>query len=202
MTVSALTKTKIAENYFHLSSFGFDKIFIDFAFAPFGNIFIKSKDDIKEVKDQYNMIATKIIESVKSGQNNRIMKTPFPLKSIETGEKNHFSCSAGRSLIAIDVNGDVFLCHRLVGENKYLIGNVDFGFTNQDMLNYINKQMGVDHRQSCRNCWARYVCGGGCYAINHEFNSDISIPPRIYCDVKKHITKLAFAIYANSIIQD
>ncbi len=196
-TVSSFTKGKIADNFEHLVSLGFKRIYMENALAPKGKIFITNYNDIVEIEKQYLQITNTLIEKITLEQNFNIATIPLPLGKIVNKNTISHSCNAGRGYVAVDVNGDIYLCHRLVGKDKFLLGNVIEGTYNLKLPKAISNEMNVDSRKQCRKCWARYICGGGCYAINYEFYDDISNVPQIFCMHKKNTIKSALAIYAH-----
>lgn len=197
-TVSSFTKGRIVDNFEHLVSLGFNRIHIENAYAPKGKVFITNKGDIEDIKKQYSHLTKKIIKRIESDQRFNIETIPLPLGKIVNKSMVSHSCKAGRGYVTVDVNGDIYLCHRLVGKDKFLLGNVIEGTYNLKLPKAISNEMNVDNRKQCKKCWARYICGGGCYAVNYEFNKDISLVPGIYCQHKKHTIKSALAIYANA----
>ena len=50
--------------------------------------------------------------------------------------------------------------------------------------------------EKCKECWARYFCGGGCCANNYNFHKDIKEPYEIACDLEKKRVECAIAIKA------
>jgi len=46
----------------------------------------------------------------------------------------------------------------------------------------------VDSLPKCRDCWARYLCGGGCFYHNKAHTGDMYQPDEFYC----HETKTMF----------
>lgn len=198
VTVSSLTKNKMAGNFQHLFSQGFRRVHFESALAPKGKIFITSRDDIEDIKSQYVEISKEIEAIIQSGKPYNIEMFPLPLKKIDRKEKVFYPCAAGRGNIAVGVNGDIFLCHRLVGKKSFIMGNViDSTYNNKALEKHICS-LHVDNKDNCKDCWARYLCGGGCYAINDEFNKDISQTPDIYCEFKKHTIEQALVIYAKT----
>lgn len=195
-TVSSLTINKLAENFEHLILLGFKKIHFENALAPKGKIFINDKNQVHEIKKQYSLISRKINKNIHSGQPFRVESIPLPVERIDTKRIISYPCEAGRKYIAVDVKGDLYLCHRLVGEERFFLGNVVEGTYHPKWGEIIQKEMSVDSKKTCRKCWAKYICGGGCYAINYEFNKDISLTPLVYCQLKKHSIKLALTAFA------
>ena len=40
-------------------------------------------------------------------------------------------------------------------------------------------------RKKCENCFAKFICSGGCSANNYHFNGDIDEPYEITCEMMK-----------------
>ena len=86
-------------------------------------------------------------------------------KTINNAKNMHttmgVTCGIGRNTNAVDSDGNIFPCHRYVGMDKYILGNVFDG------LNY-EKTMGRYQEynnnaiEMCSKCWAKNLCGGGC----------------------------------------
>ena len=49
----------------------------------------------------------------------------------------------------------------------------------------------MDVREPCRNCWARYLCGGGCYYQAVLTNGDISKPDLAKCNLIRYLASEA-----------
>jgi uncharacterized protein len=196
VTVSALTANKIAENYEHLILLGFKKVHFENALAPSGEIFINQKEKVEEIKKQYQLISEKVTETINMGQACNFESLPFPLGKIVSKNPGHYSCTAGNGYVSVAVNGDIYLCHRLVGVSNFHLGNVNENNYKLHWLETIKNELDVDKRKKCSKCWARYICGGGCYETNYNFNNDISLAPGIYCQIMKYKIELAICLYA------
>lgn len=69
-----------------------------------------------------------------------------------------FSCGAGRQLLAVAANGDLYPCPRFLALPEYRLGSVaEDGFRGE-----LHHKSLLIHSEDCRSCWARYYCGGGC----------------------------------------
>ena len=51
-------------------------------------------------------------------------------------------------------------------------------------------------KPTCKQCWARYYCSGGCAANAHSFSGDIIEPYKLGCEMEKKRLECALAIYA------
>ena len=88
--------------------------------------------------------------------------------------------------------GDFYPCHQFVGEEEYLMGNVNEGITRPD----IQKDFGccnVYTKPACKDCFARFYCSGGCAANGYHAHKDIRSnyeirmrAPEEACGVRHH----------------
>jgi uncharacterized protein len=87
-------------------------------------------------------------------------------------QRKHWSCGAGRHYLCAHTDGSLYLCHGLVGIPTFRLGDVHEGIRS-DLLRRIS-ELHAGARDTCRSCWARYFCGGGCLALHHEETGDIA----------------------------
>lgn len=66
-------------------------------------------------------------------------------------------CGAATALAAADNKGDLYACHRLVGNETFKIGNVKTGVDSHRRLSLL-EDMHPRGRAPCQACWARYLC--------------------------------------------
>lgn len=81
---------------------------------------------------------------------------------IKDNGRREYSCGGGINLFAITDNGNIFSCEHLAFDEKYKIGNITDGIFNEK-LNKMQPQ-NVNKITGCKNCWIRYLCGGGCFS--------------------------------------
>ena len=88
------------------------------------------------------------------------------LSRIHRAEKTHHGCHnhAGVNMVHVDAYGAVFPCYRLIGPDLCL-GNVRQG-REPAAGHRVRRDLANDHVDvnACRDCWARYLCGGRCPA--------------------------------------
>ena len=195
-TVTSFTKSNIAENFDHFISMGFKRVHFENAMAPKGKIYINQKDEIKEIKKQYSIISKRISKNIRLGIPCDFESLPLPLGKILSKSTNLCSCTAGRGYLSVDTKGDLYLCHRFVGDENFNLGNIIDDTYNAKLSEIMKSEVNVEKRKKCSKCWARYICGGGCYEINYTYNKDIFLTPETYCQLMKHNIKLALKLYA------
>lgn len=92
-------------------------------------------------------------------------------------------CGVGRSGYAVQPNGDIFLCHRFASDDNFKIGHVFSGVDASELAKHqgwrVNKSL------VCSRCWARHICGGGCYAENYFATQDTLSPRPERCYLTK-----------------
>ena len=53
----------------------------------------------------------------------------------------------------------------------------------------------VDNLPGCRGCWARYLCGGGCFYDNKAHTGDMRQPDTLDCTEKKAMFEGLIHVY-------
>lgn len=96
-------------------------------------------------------------------------------------------CKWGRSLV-IDNNGDIYHCDSTIGYEKDCLGNYADKIKKQDLF----KQPNVNDTPKCKHCYAKYLCGGTCYA-EQIFNNEQNI--FIECYYHKQLINESFKIF-------
>ena len=100
------------------------------------------------------------------------------LAALAEGKRRHAACGIGRGLHAVAVNGDVYPCHRFVGLTDVRLGHIQDYRVNG--LNDYHRAV-VENLPVCRTCWARYLCGGGCFYDNRARTGDMHRPDPSFC---------------------
>jgi len=94
-----------------------------------------------------------------------------------------FFCTAGFCGVTVGSDGSMYACQRLI-KPEYRIGDVWKG-KDMDKVNEMFPNHTVDEHEPCSSCWARYFCGGGCYAENLRSNGSTWKPWSLRCHMFK-----------------
>lgn len=114
-----------------------------------------------------------------------------PIKNLLLNNKYISRCNWNQKII-IDTKGDIYPCLGLIGNLNYCYGNIrdkplsdlKFGFQNT-----------VDQNTTCKECWARYLCGGHCKLISiNEFNNMEKVSA-IECKFRKELIKYSLVLF-------
>ncbi|MCK1516289.1 SPASM domain-containing protein [Bradyrhizobium sp. 190] len=110
------------------------------------------------------------------------------LQEIHRGTHRPYPCGAGAGYMSVGSKGDYFACHRLVDDAEFRFGDLESGL-NETRRSVHLRNMHVDRQEPCKSCWARYLCGGGCY---HE----VARRGRLGCDYIRAWLEFCLAAYA------
>jgi uncharacterized protein len=84
------------------------------------------------------------------------------MREIHKGTHRPYPCGAGASYLGVSADGDLFACHRFVGDDAGAMGNVVTGVDVARQQRWLQARH-VHFQDPCNACWARYLCGGGCH---------------------------------------
>jgi uncharacterized protein len=84
------------------------------------------------------------------------------LREIHRGTHRPYPCGAGAGYFGVSADGDLAACHRFVGEPRGAMGNLVTGIDPVGQSQWL-AQRHVHQQDPCNQCWARYLCGGGCH---------------------------------------
>lgn len=84
-------------------------------------------------------------------------------------------CGAGTTMLALDVNGDIYPCDQFIGDKRFVIGNAESEAFEKDFVNSMGVYMlafnNKDRSPSCNICENNIYCSGGCLGDNiFEYN--------------------------------
>ena len=104
-------------------------------------------------------------------------------------------CGAGTEYLAVTPWGDLYPCHQFVGNTDFLLGNVYDGIQNKELQDRF-KLCNVYARESCKDCFAKFWCSGGCSANAYHFSGDINGSYEIGCELQRKRLECAIMIKA------
>ena len=109
-----------------------------------------------------------------------------------SGKKLYFGCGVGKAMAGISVSGEIYPCHRFVGQEDLKMGNVE-SYRVEGLNEYYRAV--VCSIPGCQFCWARYFCGGGCFYHNKAYTGDMHRPVSSFCEIKKAALEIAISAY-------
>ncbi len=146
----------------------------------------------ERVLEQYEILADDYVEGMKQGK--KALNSLFS----EVINRLYFKkikirgCSAGNNSIAIGTDGNIYPCHRFMGMPQYIIGSIDDGIDEESRGKY--REATIYKKEGCKDCWARYICCGGCSHTSAS-HGGIFNAPKCYCDIYRGLYEIALYAY-------
>lgn len=139
--------------------------FISVAWAEADNLL--SEEDYKMVKESTLSLIDKLERRINDGQYELVRKYHSfmnMLKKFDSDGIRSKGCGAGSNLMAVDIDGKIYPCHRFVGAETFIVGDVMDGKNgNTDFYSVID----LVNFEKCQSCIAKSICGGGCINENY-----------------------------------
>ncbi len=182
-----------SKDVMHLYNLGFENISMEPVLCDDNFKYCIIKEDLPKILKENDIICKEIIKIKQSGKNIRYFNFDIDLNNGPCVVKRLKGCGCGNDYVAISPNGDIFVCHQFVGENKFKMGNVhEETFDESLKINFINTH--IYNKEECKNCWAKFYCTGGCASQNYSSNKNIMQPFDINCMIQKNKIKCAIAV--------
>jgi len=185
----------------HLLSLGFGSVHLEPARGSSGALMV-TPDDVPAIKEQNEAIALFLVKRVRE---NRFFNYSNLVKYIRqtrvVRERLAHYCGAGRTYFALSQDGAFYPCHRFVGLDDYRMGDIETGMDLGLQRKILD--LTVDNRPVCRECWARYLCGGGCWKHAVDAHGRLEEPDEeVSCQLTRHLIECAMAINSELGVAD
>ncbi len=191
-TYTALNRD-FSQDVIHMSNLGIKNISVEPVSSDVRFKYSLADTDMDALDSEYDKIAQEYIK--RKGKDNEFLFFHFniDINSSPCVYKKISGCGAGTDYMAVSPDGKLYPCHQFDSIEKFCIGNVFDGI--------INKEIGQDFfatniltKEECKNCWAKYHCGGGCYAAGYKANNDIHKNDNLACEMLKKRLEYALMI--------
>ena len=95
-------------------------------------------------------------------------------------------CGVASTYLGVSSKGEVYPCFRHLGLEKYKMGDVEQGIDDKKRSEFLTiEAQSVETRPICSSCWARNLCGGGCYADSVVYGPNKEMPQLQHCQFWK-----------------
>ena len=161
-----------------------------------------TEEDFYKISESYNKLLDELWNTIKLKKYNEVKKYSMFMNNLRKFSKDGIrikGCGAANNMIAIDINGDVYPCHRFVGLKRYVLTNVD---SNTKFNEKIFSKMDLKKFDKCKYCIARNICGGACINENVYANLSINKPSEKHCNFTKKMVEKLFEIYISLTEED
>ena len=142
---------------------GFDELSMEPVVCAADDPAALTEQDLPIVLEQYEKLAELMQQRRKAGKPFTFYHYMIDLKGGPCIYKRVSGCGSGTEYMAVTPWGDLYPCHQFVGEEKFKLGDIWQGVTNQKTQNEF-MSCNVYSREECKDCWAKLYCSGGCAA--------------------------------------
>ncbi len=177
-TLTGTTAERYRDALRHMRELGAQRVSLSPVDGPDDNPAAMSAAQYESYSRQHEALCVEAIETGLGGHAPR--EAINVVANMLTHRRLHRFCNAGCNT-AVTADGSIYACHGLVGVPEFAMGNVG----DDQNPAYLRVQavfagLDVDLTQ-CSTCWARYFCGGQCYAQAHFRCGDTRVPESRYC---------------------
>jgi uncharacterized protein len=144
---------------------------------------------------EYEKLANLYLDIKEKGGNLNFFHFMVDLKSGPCLNKRLTGCGAGTEYLAVSPSGELYPCHQFLNDKEYLLGDVFNGVKRQDLREKF-ASLTVLTKPHCKDCFAKYYCGGACAANGKSFSKDLNGEYKLGCDLLKKRLEIALALSA------
>ena len=157
---------------------------------------LQIKDEhLPEIEKEYETLCEAYLERHNNGNGFNFFHFNIDLEGGPCLSKRVSACGAGNEYFSVTPNGDLYPCHQFAGDSNFKMGSVTEGITRPELREKF-KNSCLFTRKKCENCFAKFICSGGCSANNYHFNGDIDEPYQTTCAMMKKRVECAMHILA------
>jgi uncharacterized protein len=150
---------------------------------------------------QFRELAQDWLQATLEGKHHGFSNLRETLQEIHYGHAKAYPCGAGIGLLGVATDGQVSLCHRFAGSEDHKFGSVTEGIDRGKQAQFLEDHH-LSHKTDCSQCWARPICGGGCYHEAHTRYGDTSRPNLHYCEWIRGWTHTCLEIYGELAVKN
>jgi uncharacterized protein len=184
-----------SKDVLHLADLGFEQISVEPVVALPSEDYAIREEDVPYLLEQYDELAVEMIKRRKEGKGFNFFHFMIDLEGGPCAYKRLSGCGSGTEYLAVTPWGDFYPCHQFVGQEQFLMGNVDEGITRRDICESFGK-CNVYAKDKCRTCFAKFYCSGGCAANAYNFTGDVNGAYDIGCELQRKRIECAIMIKA------
>lgn len=184
-----------AEDVLHLADLGFEQISVEPVVAQDTEDYAIREEDIPKIKEEYDKLAVELLKRRKEGRGVNFFHFMIDLEGGPCVAKRLSGCGSGTEYLAVTPWGDFYPCHQFVGQEEFLMGNVEDGIINTKIRDEF-KCCNVYAKEKCKDCFAKFYCSGGCAANSYNFHGSITDAYDIGCELQRKRIECAIMMKA------
>ena len=184
-----------ASDVLHLADLGFQQISVEPVVAQPTDDYALREEDLPKLKEEYDRLAVEMIRRRKEGRAFNFFHFMIDLEGGPCVAKRLSGCGSGTEYLAVTPWGDFYPCHQFVGNEDFLMGNVDEGILRTEIRDEF-KCCNVYAKDKCKKCFAKFYCSGGCAANSYNFHGKITDVYEVGCELQRKRVECAIMLKA------
>lgn len=177
-----------------LADEGFDSISLEPVVTDIPDLQIR-EEHLPQIEHEYEALCDEYIRREAEGKGFSFFHFHVDLEGGPCLQKRVSACGAGNEYFSVVPNGDLYPCHQFAGDPKWKMGNVFEGKLDEGIRQKFASSC-LFTRKKCENCFAKFICSGGCSANNYHYNGDIDEPYEMTCAMMKKRIECAMHVLA------
>jgi uncharacterized protein len=118
----------------------------------------------------------------------------YSLNVLYKRELKDYYCAVGYRIFEVSSKGDIYPCQRFLGNKEWKMGNVKEKKLDKEIVKrYFD--LNVQSSSECKNCWLRYICGGGCPHSNWITTGSINSPDSSSCSYQNVLYEFLIPLF-------
>ena len=179
----------------HYADLGFKQISIEPVVGDDTDPYAIRECDLPQILSEYDKLAKMMVEREREGRGFTFFHFMLDLEGGPCLSKRLSGCGSGTEYLAVTPWGDLYPCHQFVGDEDFIMGNVDDGITKPEIATEF-RNCNVYSKEKCKKCFAKFYCSGGCMANSYKFHNTIYDSYDISCEMERKRVECAIMIKA------
>ena len=139
-----------SEDIKHFADLGFKQMSIEPVVGPEEDPYSIREEDLPRIMEEYDKLAKEYIKREKEGNGFNFFHFMIDLNQGPCVYKRLSGCGSGTEYLAVTPWGDFYPCHQFVGNEEFLMGNVDDGIVREDLVKTFGN-CNVYSKEKCKN---------------------------------------------------
>lgn len=190
MTSKNLDMKGIAE---HLSQFGAGSVEVASTVEHPKSPTAICEGHLPELKKHLKRLSEEELAGLMAGKQPAQAYFLHKMQQVLNPQKKEYGCGGGKTFFGVSVDGAIYFCSAFASIPEFKMGDV-FNGLDPAKKQQFDRDLHVDRRETCKSCWARYLCGGGCVYDAQMVNGTALEPNPVACEQIRYTYELAMGM--------
>ncbi len=177
-----------------LADNGFDSISLEPVVTDLPDLQIR-EEHLPQIEKEYETLCDEYVKREAEGNPFLFFHFHIDLEGGPCLSKRVSACGAGNEYFSVVPCGDLYPCHQFAGDKDFCMGNVFEGKIDSGLRKKFAESC-LFTRKKCSDCFAKFICSGGCSANNYHYCGDIEEPYQMTCAMMKKRIECAMHVVA------